>query len=117
MMSKNSRQRQAIVSVLRNTTSHPTAEWVYERVKKDIPNVGLATIYRNLRVLSEAGEISEIATTTGTNHFDGNVERHYHFRCDRCGCILDLNEPVDSTIEDRVARSTGLQVNRHHIEL
>lgn len=116
-MNGRSKQRDAIVRILRNTTSHPTAERVYEQVKKEIPGVGLATIYRNLRLLSEAGEISEIATTAGTNHFDGNAEPHYHFRCNRCGEIYDLDEPVDEAMEDRVATKTGFKVTRHTVEL
>ena len=116
-MNCKSKQRDAIVRVLRGTTSHPSAEWVYEQVKREIPNVGLATIYRNLRLLSDAGEISEIATTAGTNHFDGNVNQHYHFRCDSCGRILDLDEPVDNTISDRVANKTGFRVTRQYVEL
>lgn len=116
-MNCKSRQRDAIVRVLKNTTSHPRAEWVYEQVKREIPNVGLATIYRNLRLLSDSGEISEIATTAGTNHFDGNVKQHYHFRCDSCGRILDLDEPVDSGIRDRVANETGFKVTRQYVEL
>jgi Fur family peroxide stress response transcriptional regulator len=116
-VNNRSKQRDAIVRVLRNTTSHPTAERVYEQVKKELPGVGLATIYRNLRLLSEAGEIAEIATKAGTNHFDGNAEQHYHFRCDRCGSIHDLDEPVDKAIEDRVATKTGFIVTGHYVEL
>jgi len=54
-MLKRSKQREAIVRVLKRTSSHPTAEWIYEEVKKEIPNIGLATVYRNLRLLKEAG--------------------------------------------------------------
>jgi Fur family peroxide stress response transcriptional regulator len=116
-MNNRSRQRDAIIRILRDTKSHPTAEWIYEQVKREIPNVGLATIYRNLRLLSAAGEISEIATTSGTNHFDGNAELHYHFICDHCGRILDIDEPVDNAVEERVAFGTGLKVTRHYMEL
>ena len=116
-MLKRSKQREAIVRVLKRTSSHPTAEWIYEEVKKEIPNIGLATVYRNLRLLKEAGEVSEMVISSETAHFDGNTNDHYHFRCDRCGRILDLDEPIDTEIEARISRRTGLKVTHHHLEL
>ncbi len=116
-MNAGSRYKEVIIRILRNTKSHPTAEWVYRRVKREIPDVGMATIYRNLKSLTLNGEIAEIATTAGTNHFDGNVEQHYHFRCDICGRIVDIEEPVDNAIEARVAAKTGFVINRHTLEL
>lgn len=112
-----SKQKEAIIRVLRETSSHPSAEWIYEQVRKDVPNIGLATIYRNLRLLNEAGEVSEIRTSGDGTRFDYNTRTHYHFHCDRCGRILDLDEPIDTTIEARIARRTGLRVTRHHLEL
>jgi len=116
-MSKKSKQREAIVRVLRSTSSHPSAEWIYEQVKKEIPNIGLATVYRNLRLLKESGEVSEILTSKATSRFDGNTNQHYHFRCDRCGQVLDLDEPIDTTIEAKIAKRTGLKVTHHYLEL
>ena len=116
-MNRKSKQREVIIRVLRGTTSHPSAEWIYEQVKKEIPNIGLATVYRNLRLLKQAGEVSEMHTSNDTARFDGNAGMHYHFLCDRCGAILDLDEPIDATVETRIARSTGLKVTRHHLEL
>lgn len=116
-MKRRSKQREAIVNVLRETSSHPSAEWIYEQVKKEIPNIGLATVYRNLRLLKEEGEVSEIRTSHDKARFDGNTNMHYHFCCDCCGKILDLDEPVDATIEARIARRTGFKVTRHYLEL
>ena len=116
-MNKKSKQREAIISVLRSTKSHPSAVWIYEEVKKEIPNVALATIYRNLRILKDSGEISEVYVVDDTALFDGNTQKHYHFRCDRCGKVLDLDEPVDTAIETKIANKTGLRVTHHHLEL
>lgn len=116
-MNRTSRQREAILRVLSGTHSHPTAEWVYEQVKEELPCIGLATVYRNLRRLTQEGEISEMNRSNDAARFDGNTATHYHFRCERCGRILDLDEPVDATIETRVARRTGLRVTGHHLEL
>jgi len=116
-MNKRSKQRDAIVRVLRSTSTHPSAEWIYEQVKKEIPNIGLATVYRNLRILKESGEVSEIHTSKDITRFDSNTSTHYHFCCDRCGKVIDLDESIDTTIEARIAKKTGLRVTRHHLEL
>jgi Fur family peroxide stress response transcriptional regulator len=117
IMYKKSKQRDAIVRVLRSTSTHPSAEWIYEQVKKEIPSIGLATVYRNLRILEESGEILEMHTLNNTSRFDGDTRTHYHFCCDLCGKIIDLDEPIDTTIETRIAKRTGLKVTRHHLEL
>ena len=114
-MYKRSRQREAIIRLLKGTTTHPTAEWVYEQVRKEIRNVSLATVYRNLKLLSESGTILEMSAPSGAAHFDGNTEPHYHFQCDSCGKITDIDEPVDGLIEGRIARKTGLKITHHHL--
>ena len=117
MAHRKSKQKEAIIKVLRRTSSHPTAEWIYEQARKEMPGIGLATVYRNLRSLKEAGEISEMHIFSDAARFDGNTNMHYHFCCDRCGKILDLDEPIDATIETKIARRTGLKVTGHHLEL
>jgi Fur family transcriptional regulator, peroxide stress response regulator len=116
-MNRKSRQREAIGRALRGTSSHPSAEWIYERVRKEMPGVGLATVYRNLRLMKAAGEICELDTADSESHFDGDTSLHYHFLCDRCGRIVDLDEPVDADVESRVEQRTGLKVTRHHLAL
>jgi len=102
--------------VLRNTTCHPTANWIYEQVRKEIPDISLGTVYRNLRLLREAGKVLEIDMTGTFGRFDGNVENHYHFRCERCGQVFDVDEPVNIEINDRVARKTGFKISYHRLE-
>jgi Fur family transcriptional regulator, peroxide stress response regulator len=114
-MSKRSKQREAIIRILKNTASHPSAEWIYEQVKKEIPDIGLATVYRNLRLLKKSGDVLEMHTTNDTARFDGCTANHYHFCCDRCGQILDLDEPVDTSIDSRIARKTGLKILGHSL--
>ncbi len=116
-MKKYSQQREAIFRVIENTTSHPSAEWIYERVKKEIPDIGLATVYRNLRLMKAEGKISEIYVSNLEAHFDISTENHYHFHCEKCGRIIDLDQPVDHDIENRVARKTGFKVTHHRLVL
>lgn len=114
---RESKEREAIIKVLGQTTTHPSAAWIYQQVRKELPDIGLATVYRNLRSLKEAGEVCEMHSHGGTARFDYNTKPHYHFHCDRCGRIMDLDEPVDTTIEDRVERKAGVKITRHHLEL
>lgn len=115
MTHKRSKQREAIIRVLKGTKSHPSADWIYEHVKQEIPDIGVATVYRNLRILKESGDIVELCLPGETARFDGKTCKHYHFRCDRCGNIMDLDEPVDTEIEARIAHKTGLKVTYHHL--
>ena len=70
---------------------HPTADVVYENMKKIYPNISLGTVYRNLSLLSEIGEIQKLSSFGGADHFDGCVEPHCHFMCTTCGGVLDLD--------------------------
>lgn len=89
-MRKHSRQRDCIKQFLASRTDHPTAETVYENIRKEIPNISLATIYRNLALLSDMGEIRKISIGQGPDRFDGNTKPHSHFMCRQCGQIIDL---------------------------
>lgn len=93
---KYSRQRELIKEYLASTTSHPTADKVYDEIRKAIPNISLGTVYRNLNQLAEAGEILKISCGDSCDHFDGNPLPHYHFICRKCGSVLDLEmESID----------------------
>lgn len=115
-ISRRSRQRETIRRVLMETDSHPGADWVYQQVRREIPNISIGTVYRNLRLLASAGEIQQVDTIGGTSRFDGNTKSHYHFRCERCGGIYDLDEAVDRSVEEKVAKKTGFAVTGHRLE-
>lgn len=89
-MLKYSRQRECIKNFLMDRYDHPTAETVYLGIKEEFPNISLGTVYRNLSLLAELGEIVKISAD-GPDRFDGHTEPHYHFFCDRCGQVLDLD--------------------------
>ena len=69
-----SRQRNLILDIVKNTTSHPTAEWVYQEAKKELPSIGIATVYRNLNTLVELGEVRRLSSGDGQDRFDGMVD-------------------------------------------
>ena len=95
-----SKQRKLILEIIRSTKIHPTAEWIFQEAKKSIPSIGIATVYRNLKVLTEAGEIRKVSTVDGVERYDGNIVRHYHFRCNECGGILDLETSDEEALEE-----------------
>ena len=84
-----SRQREALLDLLRSTKSHPDAEWLYTGLRKEYPNISLGTVYRNLRQLTEAGEILEL-NYGSISHFDGDISPHYHMKCNACKRIYDI---------------------------
>ncbi len=113
---RKTKQREAILRILRCTTSHPSADWIYNEVRKEIPNISLATVYRNLKLLRELGEILEIHSGDAPSKFNGNPANHYHFRCERCGRVFDIGEPMDEKLNERIARKTGLKISHHWLE-
>lgn len=89
-MLKYSKQRESIKNFLVNRYDHPTAETVYLNIRKEFPNISLGTVYRNLNLLAEIGEIQKLSPGIGPDRFDGNPAPHYHFICRHCGCVMDL---------------------------
>ena len=104
-MKNFSRQREEIIRVLRSTDTHPTAAWVYSKVKEAIPNISLGTVYRNLAALSVSGEILSLSVGDGFEHFDGNAAPHAHLHCRSCGKIFDA--PVHGDPLADIARANG----------
>lgn len=87
---KHSRKRDAILQCLRSTDTHPSAEWVYSRLKPEIPDLSLGTVYRNLTLFKESGDIISLGTVQGLERFDGRTDPHVHFVCTQCGRVIDL---------------------------
>ena len=89
-MLKYSKQRESIKNFLVTRYDHPTAETVYLNIRKEFPNISLGTVYRNLNLLAEIGEIQKLSPGIGPDRFDGKPAPHYHFICRHCGCVMDL---------------------------
>lgn len=89
-MKKHSMQRDLIVNSLKNRIDHPTAEILYLDLKKQMPEIGIATVYRNLQNLLKEGKIIKIKTKDNVDRYDGNIEKHIHFECSKCGKLLDI---------------------------
>jgi Fe2+ or Zn2+ uptake regulation protein len=113
---RNTRQREAILRILRSTRSHPTADSIYEEAKKEIPHISKGTVYRNLKVLQENGQVTELNLDGTESRFEAKQENHYHFRCERCGRVFDVDEPVDRELDRKVAKRTGFKISCHQLE-
>lgn len=115
-MIKRSKQKEVILRILRGTSSHPTADWVYIRARKVMPRISLGTVYRNLRLLRDRGEIAELDFNGNASRFDSDVSDHYHFSCEECDQVFNVDEVVDKGLSKRVARETGFKVSRYQLE-
>ncbi|MBQ5748717.1 MAG: transcriptional repressor [Oscillospiraceae bacterium] len=91
---KHSRKRDAILQCLRETTEHPTAEWIFSKLKPQLPDLSLGTVYRNLTLFKEEGTIESVGTVGGLERFDGCTEPHAHFICTNCETVSDLG-PIE----------------------
>jgi len=109
------RPRRLILDVVRATDAHPTAALVYERVRRRLPRVSLATVYRNLRMLAAEGFLAERADAGGMR-FDGNTAPHDHVTCLACGRIYDVPAPAERRVRRRVAARIGFEVLEHRTE-
>lgn len=116
MMTRNTKQREAILNILRNANSHPAADWIYDEVRKVIQNISKGTVYRNLKILRDKGEISELNLNGTVSRYEGRKENHYHFRCEMCGRVFDLDEPVDKELDEKIAKESGFLVKYHQLE-
>lgn len=109
-MLKRSQQREAILRVVISTASHPTAAWIYDEVRKEIPNISLATVYRNLKLLRERGELLKLELNSIASRFDARTDNHSHFRCEKCGRVFDFDESATKELNGRVAQKTGFKI-------
>jgi len=106
---KHSRKRDAILDCIRGTKCHPTADWIYQQLKPEIPDLSLGTVYRNLSMFKDEGIIQSIGVVNGLERFDYNTEPHTHFICTHCHQVIDLEgiELPAETLGEAEARTGG----------
>lgn len=112
---KYSRQREAIKEFLNGRTDHPTADMVYMNIRKEFPNISLGTVYRNLALLSDIGEILKLSTGAGGDRFDANTSPHYHFICSQCHDVIDLKMPSIDKIDKIAGENFNGEVEGHTV--
>jgi len=113
---KRSKQREEILKVLMGTKCHPTADWIFACVKRKFPHLSLGTVYRNLNILKEQGKIQELSFGSTFDRFDGNPQPHYHFICEKCGRVFDVDLPLEDHLNKKAERILHFKVNYHRLE-
>ena len=119
------RQRAEVFACLRSVDTHPTAEQVFSAVRRRLPTISLATVYKALEALVDAGLAARLADDSGGPvRYDGRPEAHYHLRCQRTGQVLDLTLPYDPGLLERLApglkeelRRQGFEIRGHRLEI
>jgi Fur family peroxide stress response transcriptional regulator len=96
---KHSDKRDAILQAIVSTTEHPSAQWIYDRLKPRIPNLSLGTVYRNINFFRHEGLVMSVGVVNGEERFDGVADPHPHLICSHCGRVIDLPCPEVKTVE------------------
>lgn len=116
-VARNTKQRQLILNELKRLHSHPTADEIYIAIKKRLPQISLATVYRNLEFLSESGMILKLETAGQQKRFDGNPSNHYHARCIKCGSISDIPSRPLPSIRKFINKISNFEVKDYRLKL
>ena len=109
-------QRQVILEEIRKVNIHPTADDVYEMVRKRLPRISLGTVYRNLEILSISGLIQKIGPISSQMRFDGITKNHYHIRCIYCGSVKDAPIDIAENLENAISEKSDYSIIGHKLE-
>jgi len=95
---RNTVQRQLILDAVKTLNTHATAEQVVEYLARTHPSIGRATVYRNLSLMSESGDLLRIGSFYGSTHYDHNLHEHFHFVCSKCKQIIDVDGDISDVL-------------------
>ena len=110
------RQRKVILEELRKVNTHPSADEIYEMVRRRLPRISLGTVYRNLEVLSELGEIQKLQLSGSLKRFDWNTIKHYHISCIHCNRVDDAPIAPLNQLENELYEATVFEIIGHNLE-
>jgi Fur family transcriptional regulator, peroxide stress response regulator len=115
-LQKSSRKRDLVLQILRSSTAHPAAEWIYQKAKERMPSISRGTVYRNLKLLCHNGQSRVCAVQDGVSHYDGDMRHHYHIICTECGRIDDVPHTADQISCHQYETLTGYSIHSHQVE-
>ena len=115
MKQRKTIQRQILLRTVKSLKCHPTTEEVYEAVSKEYPHISLATVYRNLNLMAQNGDIGKIPVGDAAYRFDAGAHPHYHIRCSVCGSFTDVNSAYCSEIDKMIEERTGYSISGHSL--
>ena len=111
---RNTRQLEVVWSAVKGDKSHPTADQIYDKVRKQLPNISLGTVYRNLQKLV-ADEKLQILILGRSQHFDPLVGRHQHFICEACDSVFDVMIDTENELKPAKLPHEGFKVTSHQL--
>ena len=117
MKRRNTKQKQIILDTLRTNKTHPTISEIYEKVSKEYPKIGQATVYRNVNELSQNNQIEKIADLNGNFHYDGNPVKHIHLLCKNCNKIYDIFDFAETELIQKVSHDNEISIDKVNITL
>ena len=112
---RETKQRREVYETIKGTHSHPTADWIFETVRKSVPKISLGTVYRNLSVLKEEGLVREIHGPDRRAHYDADLSPHAHFICESCGNISDVHSRLELDWR-KIKELVGCEVTGQRVE-
>lgn len=112
---KYSKQRDLILKIVQTSYDHPTADMVYKKAKQNLPNISLGTVYRNLNLLADNGDIKKIIMPNASDRFDKTLNNHYHFSCNQCHKIYDIDNQDMKDLNVFVEKQSGHKVLSHDV--
>lgn len=116
ILRRTSKQRNIILEELRRTNAHPTADLLFRMLRRRIPAISFGTVYRNLNLLRDQGQILELICGKYSCRYDGDTSSHHHFFCLGCKKILDVYEPILKNLDGQVNRRLGVVVKYHRVD-
>ena len=110
------KQRQVILEELRKLKTHPSADEIYKVVRRRLPRISLGTVYRNLEILVEMGEIQKLELSGSLKRYDWDTNKHYHIRCVRCNRVDNAPIAPLNQLEDELYEATVFEIIGHNLE-
>lgn len=112
---KYSKQRELVLNAIKEHPIHPTADFIYSYLRGENPNISLGTVYRNLNLLAEYGQIHKIAIPNGSDRFDFRMDEHSHIICEQCGEVSDVEMDGFHDLDEQIEQETGFCVTGHNL--
>lgn len=112
---RHSKQRDLILNIVQETKGHPTADWIYNEARKQLPNISLGTVYRNLGQLVENKHLNTV-NVKGVVHYDAFLANHQHFQCNSCGSVFDINFSTKEFVSE-IDTKTNHKIDKCQVQL
>ena len=114
-MKRHTLQNSLVFEAVNKLQCHATADEIYEMIVKEHPNISRATVYRNLKTLSETGEIRKLEIPGGADRFDHRCHDHCHVRCEKCGRVFDVDMEYITGLDKNIKDNHGFTFTGYDI--